>query len=346
MMVNSTAVLTDNTIADNMPAGATAGLYAMLRLRPAEPPGDGQTTPSRAISSTPSCWAQMAWPPRSTPSARRPACSATISASLTRMIPTIQQPTGQLDPGSRDPSARGDRTVGQRHLLRSPGQLHAMGTADSPGGIRWRRQQRPASWGGIYINGGTAELYQTRIQNAGRGQDYPTPGPYPSLWVAAGGKLTLFDSTVTDNRTTGQADVGVLVENATASLIHSTFSGLGNPGEADYPLKVSGADSRLDAARQHLHRQRLRPGSTGLKRPDRRRFHPHSPERSHRIRTAEHPHGSRGVSMTVSPGVTLFGRSGAGLVITGPPGGRAKFWPADCVYFNNDHGWFLAGCHL
>ena len=49
----------------------------------------------------------------------------------------------------------------------------------------------PTGWGGIYINGGEANLAAATIRNAGRGQGYPYPGPHPSLWVDEGGHLAV-----------------------------------------------------------------------------------------------------------------------------------------------------------
>ena len=125
------------------------------------------------------------------------------------------------------------------------GELHSSGTEENPVVFEAANSSNPASWGGIHINGGITDLYQTQVINAGRGQEYPVPGPYPSLWASADSNLTVTDSLISMNRNGGQPDVGVLVQNSTATFFQTTFTNLGDSNEADYPLEISGADSRL-----------------------------------------------------------------------------------------------------
>jgi Right handed beta helix region len=316
MLVNGTAVLTDNTIADNLPAGASAGLYAMRvsgpqsRLEMVNNTFSGNFVNAVLLGSD-----GLA----ATINTLRPQTGllgydfGTPYADYTY----IQQPTGQLtlEAGTHLRGVTGPWGKGIYFEVR--GSLNAMGTAEAPVVFDSSIVNAPASWGGIYINGGTAELYQTRIVNGGRGNDYPTPGPFPSLWVAAGGRLSLFDSTIADNRTSGQPDLGVLVDNASASLVRSTFSGLGNPGEADYPLKVSGTDSRLtlrDNTFTGNSSDRAQLASNALTGADFTLIPQDGLSGYELVNTLTVPDG---VTMTVSPGVSLYGRSGAGLVVKG-----------------------------
>ena len=316
MVVNSTAILTGNTIADNLPTGATAGLYAMRvsgpqsRLEMVNNTFSGNFINAVLLGSD--------------------GLAATINTLRPQTgllgydfgVPYsdytyVQQSTGQLtlEAGTRLRGVYGP--WGKGIYLEVQGQLHAMGTAEAPVVFEAATETSPASWGGIYVNGGTAELYQTHIENAGRGQGWPVPGPYPSLWVAANGKLTLVDSIVSDNRTAGQSDVAVLVENGSASLLNSTFTGLGNTGEGDYPLKISGADSRLDLrgnAFTNNASERALLATNALTGADFTLVPQVGLSGYELVNPLTVP---AGVSMTVSPGVSLFGRSGAGLVIMG-----------------------------
>jgi len=125
------------------------------------------------------------------------------------------------------------------------GKLTTDGTTSLPVVFRGVDDTTAATWAGIYIHGGKANLYATTIRGAGRGQLYPEHGPYPSLWVDTGGNLTLASSIVSENHNYQSPDTTVLVENATAVIRDTTFSQIADAGDADYPLAISGADSQL-----------------------------------------------------------------------------------------------------
>ncbi len=313
---NGTAVLNGNTIADNLPSGATSGLYAMRvsgaqsRLEMANNTFSGNYINAVLLGSD--------------------GLGATINTLRPQTgllgydigVPYaeyayLQQPTGELtlEPGTHVRGVTGP--WGKGIYFEVQGQLHAMGTADAPVIFEAASSSTPASWGGIYVNGGMAELYQTQILNGGRGQGYPDAGPFPSLWVAAGGKLTLDHGLVSANHTTGQVDVGVLVDNASASLFSSTFTGLGDSAEADYPLKISGADSRLDLrnnifSSNATQRALLASGAmTGAS------FTLVPQDGLSGYELVNPLTVPAGAALTVAPGVSIYGRSGAGLVIKG-----------------------------
>jgi hypothetical protein len=319
MVVNGTAVLTGNTIADNLPTGATAGLYAVRvsgpqsRLEMVNNTFSGNFINAVLLGSD--------------------GLAATINTLRPQPgllgydigIPYadytyILQPAGQLtlEAGTRLRGVYGP--WGKGVYLEVQGKLHASGTADAPVVFEAADGSSPSSWGGIYVNGGTAKLFQTRIENAGRGQGYLPAGPFPSLWVAAGGKLTLVDSIVSDNRTAGQLDLGVLVDNASASLLNSTFTGLGNNSEVnypDYPLKISGANSRLEMRGNTFTNnasERAQLASNAMTGDDFTLVPQDGLSGYELMNTLTVPST---VTMTVSPGVSLYGRSGAGLVIQG-----------------------------
>lgn len=342
MVVNGTAVLTDNTIADNLPAGATAGLYAMRvsgpqsRLEMVNNTFSGNFVNAVLLSSD----GMTATINTLRPQPGLLGYDFGIPYAADGSTYYIQQPAGQLTlaAGTRLRAVSGSWGKGVSFEIR--GKLHALGTATAPVVFDAADSSSPAAWGGIYVNGGTAELYQTRIENAGRGQNWPTQGPFPSLWVAAGGKLTLVDSIVSANRTTGQADVGVLVENASASLLNSTFTGLGNTGESDYPLKISGAASRLvlrDNTFTSNALQRAQLASNALTGADFTLVPQEGLSGYELLDTLTVPVG---VSMTVSPGLSLFGRTGAALVVQGRLVAERNFGlPIVFTTVNSAAGW-------
>ncbi|MDD5371727.1 MAG: hypothetical protein PHQ40_21815, partial [Anaerolineaceae bacterium] len=247
MVVNGVAILTRNTIADNLPAGAGAGLYAM-RV-------SGQQSRLEMVGNTFSGnWINAVL-----------LGSDGLAATINTLRPQAgllgydvgipyadytytQQPTGQLtlEPGTHVRGVAGP--WGKGIYLKIQGQLQAMGSAEDPVVFESASDTSPASWGGIYIHGGAAELYQVRIENAGRGQGYPDHGPFPSLWVDANGRLAVNTATITNNKNAQVADTTVKVENASASIRNSIFAGSGNPGESDYPISISGADSQVTLA--------------------------------------------------------------------------------------------------
>ena len=188
MLVNGTAVLTGNTIADNLPAGATAGLYPVRISGP-------QSRLEMVDNTFSGNWINAVL-----------LGSDGLAATINTLRPQtgligydfgipyaedgstyyIQQPAGQLtlEAGTRMRAVSGSWSKGVYFEVR--GQLHAMGSAEAPVVFDYADGIMPASWGGIYVNGGTAELYQTHIENAGRGQGWPTPAPIPACgWPPA-----------------------------------------------------------------------------------------------------------------------------------------------------------------
>jgi plastocyanin len=125
------------------------------------------------------------------------------------------------------------------------------------------------------------------------------------------------DSLITANHNTGQPDVGIVLENSSASLIHTTFSGLGDTGEADYPIKVSGASSRLELLDNTFNSSgsnRVLLASNALAGADFTLI-PQAGLAGYELQnTITVPAGN---NLTVAPNVSVFGRSGAGLIIQG-----------------------------
>ena len=316
MLVNGTATLSGNTIADNLPAGASGGVYAMLvsgaqsRLEMTDNTFSGNFVNAVLLGADGL---------GATINTLRPQSGLLgYDIGVPYAVDTyLLQETGKLtlEAGTHLRGVAGP--WGKGIYLNVQGQLRALGTAEAPVVFEATASSSPAAWGGIYINGGTAELVQARIVNAGRGQEYPTPGPFPSLWVTAGGRLTLAHSLVADNRTSGQTDLGVLVDQGTASLLDSTFTGLGNSGESDYPLKISGADSHLELRGNTFSNNgtgRILLAANAMTGADFSLVTQEGLNGYELLNTLTVP---AGISMTVSPGVTLFGRSGAGLVVHG-----------------------------
>ena len=316
MVVNGTAVLTGNTIADNLPAGAAAGLYA---VRVSGPQSRLEMTNNTFSGNFINAVLLGSDGLAATVNTLRPQAGLLgydIGVPYAEYA-YVLQPAGQLtlEAGTRLRGVTGP--WGKGVYMEIQGKLHAVGAADTPVVFESAVDTGPASWGGIYVNGGTAELYQVRIEGAGRGQGYPDSGPFPSVWVSSGGRLTLADSLVADNRTTGQADLGVLVDHASASLLHSTFTGLGTPGEGDYPLKIIGASSRLELRGNTFNNnasERAQLADSALAGSD---FALVSQEGLYGYELLDTLTVPAGVTMTVSPGVSLYGRSGTALVIRG-----------------------------
>ncbi len=241
---DSSAVLINNDIVDNVPSGASAGLYAMLvsgpqsRLEMMNNTFSGNFINAVLLGSD-----GLA----STINTLRPQTGlAGYDIGQPYAIDTYtQQPGGvlTLEPGTHIRGVNG--TWGRGIVFEVQGELHSNGTEENPVVFEAVNSNNPASWGGIHINGGTADLYQTHVINAGRGQEYPVPGPYPSLWASADSNLTVTHSLISINRNGGQPDVGVLVQNSTRQLFPKHIYDLGDSNEADYPLEISGADSRV-----------------------------------------------------------------------------------------------------
>ncbi len=316
MLVNGTATLSGNTIADNLPAGASGGVYAMVVSGPQSRLEMTNNTFSGNFINAVLLGADGLGATINTLRPQSGLLGYDIGIPYAGDNYLLQE-TGKLtlEAGTHLRGVTGP--WGKGIYLNVQGQLRALGTAEAPVVFEAAASGSPAAWGGIYINGGTADLYQTRIVNAGRGQDYPTPGPFPSLWVTAGGRLTLAHSLVADNRTAGQTDLGVLVDQGTASLLDSTITGLGNSGESDYPLKISGADSHLELRGNTFSNNgtgRILLAANAMTGADFTLVTQDGLNGYELFNTLTVPAGTE---LTVSPGVTLFGRSGAGLVVHG-----------------------------
>jgi len=313
---DSSAVLINNEIIDNVPTGASAGLYAMLvsgsqsRLEMMNNTFSGNFINAVLLGSD-----GLA----STINTLRPQTGLLgYDIGIPYATDTyIQQPNGvlTLEPGTHIRGVSG--TYGRGIVFEVQGELHSNGTEENPVVFEAANSNNPASWGGIHINGGSADLYQTHVINAGRGQEYPTPGPYPSLWASAGSNLSVTDSLISMNRNGGQSDVGVLVQNSTANFFQTTFTNLGDSNEADYPLEISGPDSRLGLQDNNFSSSglnRVLLSSNALSSADFTLI-PQTGLTGYELRnTITVP---AGISMTVSPDVSVFGRNGAGLIILG-----------------------------
>jgi plastocyanin len=208
-------------------------------------------------------------------------------------------------------------TYGRGIVFKVQGRLNATGAPDQPVVFRAVDDSAQTGWAGIYVNGGEANLAAITIRNAGRGQEYPYPGPYPSLWVDGGGRLSLNYATISGNRNANQPDTTIKVENASASIRNSVFSGNGNPDESDFPLAISGAASRVTLAGNTFDtngaRRILLSGSamTGAD------FSLPAVAGLEGYELASKFTVPVGVTMTVQPGVRIMGRAGTGLVVNG-----------------------------
>ncbi len=213
------------------------------------------------------------------------------------------------------------------------GQLNASGTADQPVIFQAVDDALPAAWGGIYVNGGTANLVYATVRNGGRGQSYPYLGTFPSLSVDAGGHLSVYGALLSNNQNFGGDDVTVAVDNATASIRNSTFSNNGNPNETDYPVSVSGAASQLTLSgnqfdiagtKRVLLRDNAMTGADfSLPRLDGLEGY----ELSDKFTVPA------GTTLTVQPGVKIMGGWGSGLMING--GLVAKSKPGQEIVFTS-----------
>ncbi len=313
---DSSAVLINNNIIDNVPSGASAGLYVMIvsgpqsRLDMINNTFSGNFINAVLLGSD-----GLA----STFNTLRPQTGLLgYDIGIPYAVDTyIQQPTGvlTLEPGTHIRGVNG--TYGRGIVFEVQGELHSNGTEENPVVFEAANSSNPASWGGIHINGGNADLYQTHVINAGRGQEYPDPGPYPSLWASADSNLTVTDSLISMNRNGGQSDVGVLIQSSTATFSKPPLRTLGTSNEADYPLEISGADSRLVLLGNNFNSSglnRVLLTSNALSSADFNLI-PQTGLVGYELRnTITVP---AGISMTVSPDVSVFGRNGAGLIILG-----------------------------
>ncbi len=239
--------------------------------------------------------------------------------------------TLSLEPGTIMRGVAG--TWGRGSVFEVQGQLNATGTPTEPVIFQAVDDSAPAAWGGIYINGGEANLVATTIRNAGRGQEYPYAGPYPSLWVDGGGRLTVNSALISNNKNPNTADTTVKVENASASIRNSSFTGNGNPGESDYPISISGAASQVTLAgnqfevngykRVLLLDNAMTGSDISLPRVD----------GLDGYELAAKFTVPAGITLTVQPGVTIFGRSGAGLLVNGGLVAQAK--PGKAIVFTS-----------
>ena len=236
-----------------------------------------------------------------------------------------------LEPGTVMRGVAGPYSKGA--VFQVQGQLHASGTADEPVIFQAVDDALPAAWGGIYVNGGTANLVYATVRNAGRGQGYPYLGTYPSLAVDAGGDLSVYGALISNNQNFGWGDTTVTVDNATASIRNSTFSNNGNPNETDYPVSVSGAASKLTLSgnqfdiagykRVVLKNNALTGADFSLPRLDGLEGY----ELAYRFTVPA------GVTLTVQPGVKIMGGWGSGLMING--GLVAKSKPGQPIVFTS-----------
>jgi hypothetical protein len=227
----------------------------------------------------------------------------------------LLKPTGSLslEPGVVMRGVNGP--WGKGISLEVQGRLNAIGTAEQPV-IFKAVSAPPAAWGGIYVNGGAANLVHTQILNAGLSQDYPA-GPNPSLSAANGGNVTLAYSTIADNHNSSKADIGVWIDNAIADLENSTFSGLGNPGEADYPLKISGPAARVILRANTFTGNaldRILLANHAMTGADFTLGEPGGLSTYELLSTQVIP---AGITLKVKPGTTIMGRSSTGIVVRG-----------------------------
>ncbi len=227
-------------------------------------------------------------------------------------------PTGtlSLEPGTIMRGRPGP--WGRGAVFKVQGQLNATGTPTEPVIFQAMYDSTPAAWGGIYVNGGEANLAVTTIRNAGRGPGYPEAGPNPSLWVDEGGRLTVNTALISNNKNLNTADTTVKVENASASIRNSIFTGNGNPGESDYPLSISGAASQLTLSGNQFEvngYKRVLLLDNALTGAD---FSLPVVDGLEGYELASKFTVPAGITLTVQPGVTIFGRSSyAGLLING-----------------------------
>ena len=242
-------------------------------------------------------------------------------------------PTGtlSLEPGTIMRGRPGP--WGRGAVFEVQGQLNATGTPTAPVIFQAVDDSAPAAWGGLYINGGEANLAVTTIRNAGRGQGYPDAGPYPSLWVDGGGRLTVNTALISNNKNLNTADTTVKVENASASIRNSSFTGNGNPGESDYSISISGAASQVTLAGNTFAvngNQRVLLLDNALTSSD---FSLPVVDGLEGYELAAKFTVPAGITLTVQPGVTLFGRSNAGLLING--GLVARATPGKAIVFTS-----------
>ena len=227
-----------------------------------------------------------------------------------------------LEPGTTVRGVVGPWNKGA--IFKVQGQLNASGTADEPVIFQAVDDALPAAWGGIYVNGGTANLVYVTVRNAGRGQGYPYLGTSPSLSVDADGHLSVYGALISNNQNFGWDDTTVTVDNATASIRNSTFSNNGNPNEKDYPVSVSGAASKLTLSgnqfdiagykRVLLKNNAMTGADFSLPRLDGLEGY----ELSGKITVPA------GVTLTVQPGAKIMGGWGSGLMINGGLVARSK----------------------
>lgn len=218
-------------------------------------------------------------------------------------------------------------------VFKVQGQLNASGTAETPVIFQAVDDALPAAWGGIYVNGGTANLVYAIVRNAGRGQGYPDLGTFPSLAVDAGGNLSVYGALISNNQNFSGDDITVNVDNATATIRNSTFSNNGNPNERDYPVSVSGAASKLTLSgnqfdiagykRVVLKNNALTGADFSLPRLDGLEGY----ELAYRFTVPA------GVTLTVQPGVKIMGGWGSGLMINGGLVARSK--PGQPIVFTS-----------
>ncbi|PKO19096.1 MAG: hypothetical protein CVU39_00665 [Chloroflexi bacterium HGW-Chloroflexi-10] len=213
---------------------------------------------------------------------------------------------------------------GKGIVFKVQGQLNAIGTPTEPVVFQAVEDSAPAAWGGIYVSSGSANLAAITIRNAGRGQGYPIFGTYPSLWVDAGGSLLVNSALITNNQTVNDVDTTVRVDNAYASIRNSVFSGNGNPDEYDYPISISGADSRVTLAGNRFDvngYKRIVLSNNALTGAD---FSLPMVEGLEGYELASKFTIPVGITMTVEPGVNIMGRMGSGLMVNGRLEAQAK----------------------
>lgn len=242
-------------------------------------------------------------------------------------------PTGtlSLEPGTIMRGRPGP--WGRGSVFKVQGQLNATGTPTEPVIFQAMDDSAPATWGGIYVNGGEANLVVTTIRNAGRGQEYPYAGPNPSLWVDGGGRLTVNTALISNNKNLNEADTTVKVENASASIRNSIFTGNGNPGESDYPISISGAASEVTLAGNQFEvngYKRVLLLDNALTGTD---FSLPRVDGLEGYELATKFTVPAGITLTVQPGVTIFGRSNAGLLVNG--GLVAQATPGKAIVFTS-----------
>ena len=122
---------------------------------------------------------------------------------------------------------------------------------------------------------------------------------------------------ISNNRSIGEPDVTLKVENASASIRNSVFSGNGNPGEADYPLSISGADSQVTLAGNRFDDnsvKRILLSNNAMTGAD---FSLPVVDGLEGYELASKFTVPAGITLTVQPGVKILGRAGTGLVVQG-----------------------------